>query len=64
MQWKREKLDYTFNFSPNIAFIQNDIGFARDHMVKYAAVTELHRRAFAVYVLFGEDRHEKKAVSA
>ncbi len=62
-QWKRERCDYCFNLSPSITSVTNDIAQARDLMQRFLASPETHRRAFAVYLLFKEDRHEKKIIT-
>lgn len=63
MQWKREKVDYTYACNPNIATIFSDIVLARTMMANYLNCPEIHRRAFAVYLLFKDDRHEKKEIN-
>ena len=63
MMWKRERCDYAYGVTPTIGIVLSDIAVARDFLGKFASVSDLHRRAFAVYVLVADDRHEKKLIN-
>ena len=63
MLWKREKLDYSFSEAPSVTRIASDIALAKSYIANFMLEPDLHRRAYAIYILFGYDRHENKLIS-
>ena len=59
-QYKRERSDYEFEYSPVLGEVESDIERAKIKVRSLLAADEKHKRAFAVFVLIEKHRHEEE----
>ena len=57
IQIRREECDYGFNYNPSFGGVEADIGLARRHLQELDNLSEMHRRAFAVWLLIDSKHH-------